>query len=363
MTPTPLTLDRVAEGAAYDVVVVGAGGAGMAAALFSALEGQRVLLVERTGLLGGTTALSAATTWIPGSQHAASVGRGGGHAGEGRGIPAPDRRQPLQRGDAPGLPAQRPRRHRPAGGGDGGAFPRPPAASRLHPGGAGGDAVRPRAGAAALRRAAARRGAGAGAAADPGVHRARRHDGGPGRHPAPAGPGEVLGLLPLLGEAARPLRPGPAAARPRHAAADGQRAGRPAARLAARAGRGHPGGHAGARRWSGARTGASGGWCSRAGRHAPADRRAPRRDHGHGRLQPAPEAPGGDAARPDRRAQPRRARATPARCTTSRWPPAPATARARWTTPSGRRSRCAGARTAAPPSSRTSCWTAASRGR
>jgi succinate dehydrogenase/fumarate reductase flavoprotein subunit len=74
---TPLALDRVAEGAAYDVVVVGAGGAGMAAALFSALEGQRVLLVERTGLLGGTTALSAATTWIPGSQHAASVGAEG----------------------------------------------------------------------------------------------------------------------------------------------------------------------------------------------------------------------------------------------------------------------------------------------
>ena len=46
----------------------------MAAALFAALEGQTVLLVERTELLGGTTAFAAATTWIPASQHAASVG-------------------------------------------------------------------------------------------------------------------------------------------------------------------------------------------------------------------------------------------------------------------------------------------------
>jgi succinate dehydrogenase/fumarate reductase flavoprotein subunit len=60
----------MAERAAYDVVVAGAGGAGMAAALFAAIAGRRVLLVERTALLGGTTAFSAATTWIPNSQHA-----------------------------------------------------------------------------------------------------------------------------------------------------------------------------------------------------------------------------------------------------------------------------------------------------
>ena len=70
----PAKLGEIADGAAYDVVVVGAGGAGMAAALFAALEGQTVLLVERTKLLGGTTAFAAATTWIPASQHAASVG-------------------------------------------------------------------------------------------------------------------------------------------------------------------------------------------------------------------------------------------------------------------------------------------------
>jgi succinate dehydrogenase/fumarate reductase flavoprotein subunit len=57
-----------------DVIVVGAGGAGMAAALFAALDGLDALLVERTALLGGTTAWSAATTWIPGTLHATAVG-------------------------------------------------------------------------------------------------------------------------------------------------------------------------------------------------------------------------------------------------------------------------------------------------
>ncbi len=59
--------------AAYDLVVVGAGGAGMATALFAALDGKSVLLVERTPYVGGTTALSAGTTWVPGTHHSAKV--------------------------------------------------------------------------------------------------------------------------------------------------------------------------------------------------------------------------------------------------------------------------------------------------
>ena len=51
------TLASLAEDSVFDVAVVGAGGAGMAAALFAALEGRRVLLVERTSHVGGTTAL------------------------------------------------------------------------------------------------------------------------------------------------------------------------------------------------------------------------------------------------------------------------------------------------------------------
>ena len=66
-------LGSLADGAAYELVVVGAGGAGMAAALFGAIAGKKVLLVERTEYLGGTTALSAATTWIPNSQHSRTV--------------------------------------------------------------------------------------------------------------------------------------------------------------------------------------------------------------------------------------------------------------------------------------------------
>lgn len=61
------------EHSAYDLVVVGAGGAGMAAALFAAMQGASVLLVERTGFVGGTTAWSAGTSWLPGSRHAAKV--------------------------------------------------------------------------------------------------------------------------------------------------------------------------------------------------------------------------------------------------------------------------------------------------
>lgn len=66
-------LDPASISPRYDVVVVGAGGAGLAAALFAAIEGARVLLVERTGLVGGTTAWSAATTWVPGTHHAQAV--------------------------------------------------------------------------------------------------------------------------------------------------------------------------------------------------------------------------------------------------------------------------------------------------
>ncbi|WP_157017213.1 FAD-dependent oxidoreductase [Mesorhizobium xinjiangense] len=57
----------------YDVVVLGSGAGGMSAAVFAALDGARVLLVERTEYLGGTSAYSAATTWIPLTHHAATV--------------------------------------------------------------------------------------------------------------------------------------------------------------------------------------------------------------------------------------------------------------------------------------------------
>lgn len=61
------------DGTEFDFVVIGAGGAGLSAALFAAIDGAKVLLVERTEFVGGTTAWSAGTTWIPGTHHAAQV--------------------------------------------------------------------------------------------------------------------------------------------------------------------------------------------------------------------------------------------------------------------------------------------------
>lgn len=52
---------------AYDVVVVGAGGAGFAAAISAANRGKKVLLAEKLGVLGGSTALSGGEMAVPGN--------------------------------------------------------------------------------------------------------------------------------------------------------------------------------------------------------------------------------------------------------------------------------------------------------
>ncbi|MDQ6642107.1 MAG: FAD-dependent oxidoreductase, partial [Actinomycetota bacterium] len=49
----------------YDVVVVGAGGAGMTAALAAHHRGLATLLIESTEYFGGTTARSGGGVWIP----------------------------------------------------------------------------------------------------------------------------------------------------------------------------------------------------------------------------------------------------------------------------------------------------------
>jgi hypothetical protein len=50
---------------AYDVVVLGAGAGGMTAAAVAAAQGLQVLLIEKTGFVGGTTAWSGGMVWIP----------------------------------------------------------------------------------------------------------------------------------------------------------------------------------------------------------------------------------------------------------------------------------------------------------
>ncbi len=48
-----------------DLLVVGAGAAGMTAALVGTLEGLQVILCEKSDMVGGTTATSAGTVWMP----------------------------------------------------------------------------------------------------------------------------------------------------------------------------------------------------------------------------------------------------------------------------------------------------------
>jgi 3-oxosteroid 1-dehydrogenase len=68
--PEPTAFPRV-----VDVVVVGAGGAGMSAALASAKHGLDTVVVEKSGHFGGSTARSGGGVWIPGNYALVAAGQ------------------------------------------------------------------------------------------------------------------------------------------------------------------------------------------------------------------------------------------------------------------------------------------------
>jgi len=66
-------LNQFEDQETFDLVVIGSGGAGFSAALNAAIDGAKVLLVERMAHVGGTTALSASTSWVPGTKRGLQV--------------------------------------------------------------------------------------------------------------------------------------------------------------------------------------------------------------------------------------------------------------------------------------------------
>ena len=58
---------------AYDVIVLGSGAGGMTTAAVAAAEGAKVLVIEKTEFVGGTTAWSGGMVWIPANRHMRSA--------------------------------------------------------------------------------------------------------------------------------------------------------------------------------------------------------------------------------------------------------------------------------------------------
>ena len=70
----PLPSDITRWDKETDLLVIGAGAAGMTAALVGTLEGLDTIICEKSDVVGGTTATSAGTVWIPGSRQSRIAG-------------------------------------------------------------------------------------------------------------------------------------------------------------------------------------------------------------------------------------------------------------------------------------------------
>lgn len=62
------------ERLAFDVIVVGSGGAGLLCAVVAAKAGLKVAVLEKAAQLGGTTAISGGTLWVPNNPYLAERG-------------------------------------------------------------------------------------------------------------------------------------------------------------------------------------------------------------------------------------------------------------------------------------------------
>jgi len=64
----------MSEDTSFDVVIVGTGAAGLSAALTASVHGARTLVLEKSDLIGGTTAMSGGCIWVPNNHHMARIG-------------------------------------------------------------------------------------------------------------------------------------------------------------------------------------------------------------------------------------------------------------------------------------------------
>ncbi|HWK43511.1 MAG TPA: FAD-dependent oxidoreductase [Stellaceae bacterium] len=73
-TRTPGITQSLRPDRAYDVIVLGAGAAGLTAAALAGASGLDVLLVEKSSQVGGTAAISGGMVWVPANRKMAAAG-------------------------------------------------------------------------------------------------------------------------------------------------------------------------------------------------------------------------------------------------------------------------------------------------